>query len=113
MVSAGTLSEIELLININEGGRTVLKISTSSCGPCRTLQKTIEDLENEGLEKYGIKDENVTFIGVDADELEDDEILDEYNVRGVPVLIVMDEKGDILSQTVGLQTKDQIIERLR
>ena len=105
MVNCGSWSDVLCELNKTPGGRTVLKISTAWCGPCRTLQKILEGIE-------GTVD-NVKFICVDADEVDDDFILEKFNVKGVPALIVLDENGETISQTVGLQTKEEILERLK
>lgn len=104
MVKCGSWSEFLIHLNENENGRTVLKISASWCGPCKVLQGILEDIEKSV--------DNVNFVEVDVDEVDDDFILEKFDVRGVPVLIVFDENGEVLSKTVGLQTKEQVLERL-
>lgn len=79
----------------------VVKIGTSWCGPCKVVQKNIEDIEKSHNDVY--------FIDVDAEEA--DEIVDEYNVRNVPVVLVI-KNGKVDSRTTGVQTRAQLEDRL-
>lgn len=79
----------------------VVKIGTSWCGPCKVVQKNIEDIEKLHSDVY--------FIDVDAEEA--DEIVDEYNVRNVPVVLVI-KNGEVDSRTTGVQTQAQLEDRL-
>lgn len=79
----------------------VVKIGTSWCGPCKVVQKNIEDIEKLHSDVY--------FIDVDAEEA--DEIVDEYNVRNVPVILVI-KNGEVDSRTTGVQTQAQLEDRL-
>lgn len=80
----------------------LVKIGTTWCGPCKVTQKNIENIE-----KYY---NDVYFINVDADEA-DDQILEKFSVRSVPVTIVV-KNGEVVSKTVGLQTEVQLKDRL-
>lgn len=86
---------------IKEHDICLVKIGTSWCGPCKTVQKNIEDIEK--------LHSNVYFIDVDAEEA--DEIVDEYGVRSVPVVLVI-KNGQVDSKTVGVQTREQLENRL-
>lgn len=79
----------------------VVKIGASWCGPCKEVQKNIENIEKLHSDVY--------FIDVDAEEA--DEIVDEYNVRNVPVVLVI-KNGEVDSKTVGVQTQAQLEDRL-
>ena len=80
----------------------VVKIGTSWCGPCKVLEKYIEDVE--------VLQPDVYFINVDAEEC-DERILEDYGVRGVPVTIVI-KNGEVTSKHVGLQTQKELETRL-
>jgi len=79
----------------------VVKIGTSWCGPCKVVQKNIEDIEKLHSDVY--------FIDVDAEEADD--IVDEFGVRNVPVVLVV-KNGEVDSKTVGVQTQAQLEDRL-
>lgn len=80
----------------------VVKIGTAWCGPCKLVQKNIENLEKIHPDVY--------FINVSADEA-DDQILEDYGVMSVPVTLVVKE-GKVISRVVGMQTEAQLEERL-
>ncbi len=86
---------------IQEHDECLVKIGTSCCGPCKIVQKNIEDIEKWHSD--------VCFISVDAENA--DEIVEKFNIRNVPVVLVI-KKGTVVSKTVGLQTQDQLEERL-
>ncbi len=80
----------------------MVKIGAEWCGPCKTIQKNIETIEKSHNEVY--------FIDVEADEAE--EIVDMFNIRNIPVVLVI-KNGNVDSKTVGMQTVQQLEERLK
>lgn len=91
----------DLVNAIHEHEICLVKIGTECCGPCKIVEKNIESIE-----KFY---DDVYFIKVDAEEA--DEIVEKFEVRSVPVVLVI-KNGMIVSKTVGLQTSDQINSRL-
>ena len=79
----------------------LVKIGAPWCGPCKVLQKNIEDIEESHSDVY--------FIDVDVDEA--DEIVEKFEVRGIPVVLVIKD-GRVTSRTVGLQTQADLEDRL-
>lgn len=71
---------------------TVVKFSAEWCGPCRQLANTIESIENN----Y----DNVNFIEIDVDDTNNDEIVSNYNIRNIPVLIFI-KNDEVLERSVG------------
>ena len=61
----------------------------------------------EDIEKFHT---DVCFIEVDVDEA-DEEIIDMFNVRNLPMTIVV-KNGVIISKEVGIQTQAQLEDRL-
>lgn len=86
---------------IQEHETCLVKIGAPWCGPCKVLQKNIEDIEEYHKDVY--------FIDVDVDEA--DEIVDKFDIRGVPVVLVI-KNGKVDSRTVGLQTQADLEDRL-
>lgn len=87
---------------ITEHEVCMVKIGTTWCGPCKVVQKNIQSIEKE----YP----NVYFIDVDAEEAS--EISDLYDIHTVPAVLVI-KNGEVISQTFGLQTKEQLEKRLK
>ena len=92
----------EFISAVNKHDICLVKIGTTWCGPCKTVQKNIEDIEKN----YN----NVYFIDVDAEEA--DEIVEEFGVRNIPVVLVIKD-GRVVSKTVGLQSQADLENRLR
>ena len=87
---------------IGEHDVCLVKIGASWCGPCRIMQENIESIENSHKDVY--------FIDVEADEA--DEIVDEFNVRNMPVVLVI-KNGVVDSRTTGVQTVQQLEEKIK
>lgn len=79
----------------------IFKISSTTCGPCRQLKKE--------LEGFSI----VPVIEVDADDECNDDILNRYNVRGVPTLIFVDENLNLLDRISGFVTKQTVENKIK
>ena len=68
------------------------------CGPCKTQDPILEELETE----YG---ERVSFEKVDVDEAQD--VANQYSVRSLPTLIVENDEG-IVDRFVGVTQREDI-----
>ena len=77
----------------------ILKFSASWCQPCKMLAKTIEGLHLP----Y-----EITEIDID----DQPEKAGKYQVRGVPTMVLVDDKGAVVSRLVGMQTAYKIGEWL-
>ena len=77
----------------------ILKFSASWCQPCKMLAKTLEGMEVP----Y-----EITEIDID----DQPEQAGKYQVRGVPTMVLVDDKGAVVSRLVGLQTAVKIGEWL-
>ncbi|MGB9964185.1 thioredoxin [Halobacterium sp. CBA1126] len=72
------------------------------CGPCKTQDPILEELE----EDYG---DRVTFEKIDVDENED--VANEYQVRSIPTVVVEDDDG-VVERFVGVTQRDQLEDAL-
>lgn len=87
---------------IEEHDLCLVKIGAAWCGPCKVVQKNIQDIEKSHS--------NVYFIDVEADEA--DEIVDKFSIRNIPVVLVI-KNGVMDSRTTGVQTVQQLEERIK
>jgi len=71
------------------------------CGPCKTQDPILEDLEEEWTD--------VEFEKIDVDEEQD--VANEYQVRSLPTLIVENDDG-IVERFVGVTQADDIEDAL-
>ena len=70
------------------------------CGPCKTQDPILEELEAEW-------DERVEFEKIDVDEEQD--TANEYQVRSIPTIVVENDDG-IVERFVGVTQKEKLQE---
>ena len=83
--------------------KCLVKIGTPWCGPCKMVQERIENIEKHHSD--------ICFINVNADDV-DDEILDEFQVRNVPVVLFV-ENGEVVSRRTGLLSESDLEDTLK
>jgi len=81
--------------------KTLLKISASWCVSCKTLTNLFKDIDFTGIE----------VINIDADS--DSSTVKQYNVRGIPALILLDETGEEIKRKIGIIAKDDLLQFLK
>lgn len=79
----------------------VKKFSASWCGPCRALAPAFEQIKK----LY----DDVRFVEVDVET--DDTVVELYNVRTVPTVII-EKDNQILERFVGIQSKQKYIDAI-
>ena len=72
------------------------------CGPCKTQDPILEELEAEYDE--------VSFEKIDVDQ--DQETANEYSVRSLPTLVVENDDG-VVERFVGVTQRDQLEDALQ
>lgn len=73
----------------------LLKFQASWCQPCKTLTSLLNTMQIPFPVEV-----------IDADENKD--LLQKYNVRSIPVLILLDENNNEIDRLTGSTTKDKI-----
>jgi len=68
------------------------------CGPCKTQDPILEDLEEE----WG---DRVQFEKIDVDENQD--VANEYQVRSIPTIVVEDDEG-VVERFVGVTQAEDL-----
>jgi len=81
--------------------KTVLKIGTRSCPPCHRLKPIFETLKEEFNGKI-----NFLEVSDDGDYDLFEKFCVKFNIRGVPVVIVMDGAENELERLTGLNNVD-------
>lgn len=73
--------------------KVVLKCSAEWCFPCKALGTTIKNLDAE-------KVKDVVFGEINIEDDFAEAIVDEFSIRGIPVLLFL-KNGELIEKTVG------------
>jgi len=73
------------------------------CGPCKMMSPIIDKIAEENSE-------NVKVCKLNVDESQD--LAMEYNVMSIPTLIMFKD-GNIVDTMIGLQAKEEIVEKMK
>jgi thiol:disulfide interchange protein len=89
-----------------EGKLIFIDAYTSWCGPCKKMAKTTF-MDGEVGELF-----NENFINIKI-EMEKDadgpDVARRYNVRAYPTLLIIDDEGNLVKQTIGFQDKSKLM----
>ena len=77
----------------------VIKFQASWCQPCKMLSRVVEDAKDKI---------NLPIEEIDIDENMD--IAKKYNVRGVPMLVVVDDEGNAIRSKSGYMNEKDLLE---
>ncbi len=75
----------------------VIRFTATWCGPCKSLAKTLEDVETR-----------IPIEVIDIDQHRD--LAVEYGIRGVPTLVMLDEHNNVTKRLVGAKPKKELEE---
>ena len=67
----------------------VLKFYSKTCGPCKVLEKNLQEA-------------NITHESIDIQSIENENIIDKYEIRTIPTLILIDDEGNVVKRHNGL-----------
>lgn len=79
----------------------LLKFQAAWCGPCKALSMTLKDVEHPLVEQ---------MEEVDVDK--NTQLAQQYGIRSVPTMIIVNEEGLELRRSNGAVSKDKIVEFL-
>ena len=79
----------------------LLKFGAEWCGPCGVMDKRLENFDKCELIKYSVDDD------------ENEELVDKYNIRNIPVLIIVNADTDEeLHRWTGLVYMDELNKKI-
>jgi len=77
----------------------ILKFEASWCQPCKMLTKTLNDMDADSI---------ATIVKVDIDQRGD--LAQEFGVRGVPTMVMVDGDNKEIKRLVGMHTEAKLKE---
>lgn len=80
----------------------LIKFEAPWCEPCKRLQPTLDLLANERPD--------IEFLKIDVED--DPHTAKQFNVRGLPTLVLLSDQGDLLAARTGLLTRAEILSLL-
>jgi len=83
-------------------GKVVVDCFAEWCGPCKMLSPIIDELAEE------LTDVNFYKLNVD----ESVEVVRKYNIMSIPTILIFND-GELVNQTVGLKSKEELKELLK
>jgi len=72
----------------NDKTMKILKFSSSTCSPCKSLAKTLSEMQ-------------VPFLVEEVDVDSDRELALMYKIRSIPTLLLVDQEGVVVSAKTG------------
>lgn len=78
----------------------ILKFGADWCMPCKVLNKKLEDFTDCEVVKY------------DVDDV-DEELLEKYRIRNIPVTILVDDNEEEIQRWVGLFNLQEITDKIK
>lgn len=76
----------------------LLKFWAEWCKPCKQQTEILKDFKDFPIESINVEDEN------------NSEIVDKYGVRGLPTLILLNDKNEVVKTFTSVTTLDKIRE---
>lgn len=87
---------------VNSGKTVLLDFWATWCGPCQMIAPTVHEVAEER--------EDITVGKVNVDE--EGELAVKFGIVSIPTLVVIKD-GKAVSQAVGVQSKDKILEMIK
>ena len=87
---------------LSSNGKFVVDCFAEWCGPCKMLSPIIDELAEE------LTDVNFYKLNVD----ESVEVVRKYNIMSIPTILIFND-GELINQTVGLKSKEELKELLK
>lgn len=76
--------------------KKIIKFFSPTCGPCKVMSKKLVELKNVEIQEIDIADED------------NEKLLEEYQVRTVPTVVVLAEDNSQVAKFVGITPIEKI-----
>jgi thioredoxin 1 len=94
-----TLIRIGRLPNREAMSVTLKDFYADWCGPCKTQDPIVEELEDDLGERLSVEK-------IDVDENQD--IANEYQVRSIPTIVIEGEDGSVVEKFIGVTQREEL-----
>lgn len=76
--------------------KKIIKFFSPTCGPCKVMSKKLAELKDVEIQEIDIADED------------NEKLLEEYQVRAVPTVVVLAEDNSQIAKFVGITPIEKI-----
>jgi len=96
----------EALIEAKKENKLIfLDIYATWCGPCKMLKRN--SFPNKGVGTHF--NNNFINLSIDGETPEGTVLAEQYRIRGYPSLFILDNSGNVLTQTAGYLPPDELL----
>lgn len=85
----------------------VNKFSAEWCGPCRVISPIFKKIQQ--LQEF----KDVEFNDYDVDEVDNADIVTQFQIRNLPTIVITDENNVALTRIVGSTTEHDLVETIK
>ncbi len=85
----------------------VNKFSAEWCGPCRVMSPIFKKIQQ--LPEF----KDVEFNDYDVDEVDNADIVTQFQIRNLPTIVITDENNVALTRIVGSTTEHDLVETIK
>lgn len=78
--------------------KKVFKFYSNTCGPCKVMTSQVDKLENVEINNIDINDDN------------NDALIEKYNIKSIPTVVVVSEDGNVEKSFRGIVPSNEIQE---
>ena len=97
------MNKEELLSGL-ESDVTMIDFWAQWCVPCKMIGPTLDKIDEENP--------RVSLLKLNVDDEENKGLLEEFSIRSIPTVILVNKSGEVLDRMTGNQTKEKIQEIL-
>ena len=84
----------------------VIKFSAQWCGPCKVMGKTFDKVKE--LQEFN----DVEFNEYDVDDESSADLVQKFQIRNIPTIIICDENNEQLGKIVGVVNESLLVQAI-